>query len=145
MLVKQHALELAPRGITVNGIDLRELKQVSLRGAIAIVPQDTVLFNDTIRYNIHYGRPQASEAVVIQRGDRIAQMVFQKVPAVDLVEEKPWEPGSALVALNPAGMVPVFVDDTGLAVSGVEAMAAQLKTFHATAAASGFEPAALRA
>ena len=46
--------------ITVNSIDVRDLQQVSLRGAIAIVPQDTVLFNDTIRYNIHYGRPDAS-------------------------------------------------------------------------------------
>jgi ATP-binding cassette, subfamily B, heavy metal transporter len=52
--------------ITVNGIDLRELRQVSLRGAIAIVPQDTVLFNDTIRYNIHYGRPDAAASEVIE-------------------------------------------------------------------------------
>jgi ATP-binding cassette subfamily B protein len=52
--------------VTVNGIDLRELKQVSLRGAIAIVPQDTVLFNDTIRYNIHYGRPDAAASEVIE-------------------------------------------------------------------------------
>jgi ATP-binding cassette subfamily B protein len=52
--------------ITINGIDVRDLRQVSLRGAIGIVPQDTVLFNDTIRYNIHYGRPEASEAEVIE-------------------------------------------------------------------------------
>jgi ATP-binding cassette subfamily B protein len=52
--------------ITVNGVDLRDLRQASLRGAIAIVPQDTVLFNDTIRYNIHYGRPGATEAEVIE-------------------------------------------------------------------------------
>ena len=51
--------------ITVNGIDLRDLKQASLRAAIGIVPQDTVLFNDTIRYNIHYGRPEATEGEVI--------------------------------------------------------------------------------
>ena len=45
--------------ILVNGIDIRQLTQASLRNAIGIVPQDTVLFNDTIRYNIHYGRTGA--------------------------------------------------------------------------------------
>jgi len=52
--------------ITINGRDIRDLTQSSLRGAIGIVPQDTVLFNDTIRYNIHYGRTGASEAEVIE-------------------------------------------------------------------------------
>jgi ATP-binding cassette subfamily B protein len=52
--------------ITVNGVDLRDLRQASLRGAIAIVPQDTVLFNDTIRYNIHYGRPDAPPEAVVE-------------------------------------------------------------------------------
>ena len=52
--------------ILVNGIDVKELKQSSLRAAIGIVPQDTVLFNDNIRYNIHYGRTSASEAEVIE-------------------------------------------------------------------------------
>ncbi len=51
--------------VTVNGVDLRQLKQASLRGAIGIVPQDTVLFNDTIFYNIQYGRPDASHEEVI--------------------------------------------------------------------------------
>jgi ATP-binding cassette, subfamily B, heavy metal transporter len=46
--------------ITIDGQNLRDLTQSSLRAAIAIVPQDTVLFNDTIFYNIHYGRPAAS-------------------------------------------------------------------------------------
>jgi ATP-binding cassette subfamily B protein len=45
--------------ILVNGVDTRDLKQSSLRAAIGIVPQDTVLFNDTIYYNIRYGRPEA--------------------------------------------------------------------------------------
>ncbi len=53
-------------GILVDGVDLRDLRQASLRAAIGIVPQDTVLFNDTVRYNIHYGRPQASDAEVIE-------------------------------------------------------------------------------
>jgi ABC-type transport system involved in Fe-S cluster assembly fused permease/ATPase subunit len=51
--------------VTINGTDIRELQQVSLRGAIGIVPQDTVLFNDTIYYNIQYGRPDASHDEVI--------------------------------------------------------------------------------
>ncbi len=51
--------------IRVNGVDLRDLRQSSLRAAIAIVPQDTVLFNDTIYYNIQYGRPSASREEVI--------------------------------------------------------------------------------
>jgi ATP-binding cassette subfamily B protein len=50
--------------IRVNGKSLKDLKQSSLRSAIGIVPQDTVLFNDTIRYNIHYGRPEAAPAEV---------------------------------------------------------------------------------
>jgi len=50
--------------IRVNELDVRELKQASLRAAIGIVPQDTVLFNDTILYNIRYGRPEASDAEV---------------------------------------------------------------------------------
>ncbi len=57
--------DVASGRITVNGVDVRDLKQASLRGAIGIVPQDTVLFNDTIRYNIHYGRPGAAEAEVL--------------------------------------------------------------------------------
>ncbi|MGE4110020.1 MAG: ABC transporter ATP-binding protein/permease, partial [Burkholderiales bacterium] len=51
--------------IRINGVDIRKLHQTSLRGAIAIVPQDTVLFNDTIFYNIQYGRPAASRDEVI--------------------------------------------------------------------------------
>jgi ATP-binding cassette subfamily B protein len=50
--------------ILLNNIDIKEIKQSGLRSAIGIVPQDTVLFNDTIRYNIHYGRTGASEAEV---------------------------------------------------------------------------------
>jgi ATP-binding cassette subfamily B protein len=46
--------------IRINDRDLRQLQQSSLRAAIGIVPQDTVLFNDTLAYNIHYGRPTAS-------------------------------------------------------------------------------------
>ncbi len=45
-------------------VDIREVSQASLRAAIGIVPQDTVLFNDDLRYNIRYGRPEASDAEV---------------------------------------------------------------------------------
>ncbi|HEX4298800.1 MAG TPA: ABC transporter ATP-binding protein/permease, partial [Devosia sp.] len=45
--------------ITIDGQDLRDITQASLRAAIGMVPQDTVLFNDTIAYNIQYGRPDA--------------------------------------------------------------------------------------
>jgi len=51
--------------ITIDGQDIREVTQDSLRAAIGIVPQDTVLFNDTIYYNIAYGRPEASRDEVI--------------------------------------------------------------------------------
>jgi ATP-binding cassette subfamily B protein len=51
--------------VSINGVDTRDLTQSSLRAAIGIVPQDTVLFNDTILYNIHYGRPEASLEEVI--------------------------------------------------------------------------------
>jgi ATP-binding cassette, subfamily B, heavy metal transporter len=52
--------------ISINGEDIRDLAQSSLRAAIGIVPQDTVLFNDTILYNIHYGRPSAAPEEVIE-------------------------------------------------------------------------------
>ena len=51
--------------VRVNGMDIRDVTQASLRAAIGIVPQDTVLFNDTIYYNIHYGRPAASREEVV--------------------------------------------------------------------------------
>lgn len=51
--------------ILIDGQDIRDVTQKSLRAAIGIVPQDTVLFNDTIYYNIAYGRPDASREEVI--------------------------------------------------------------------------------
>ncbi|MEA2771324.1 MAG: ATP-binding cassette, subfamily heavy metal transporter, partial [Acetobacteraceae bacterium] len=52
--------------ILIDGQDIRDVTQDSLRAAIGVVPQDTVLFNDTIRYNIGYGRPDASQAEIEQ-------------------------------------------------------------------------------
>ena len=51
--------------ILINGQDIRGVTQTSLRAAIGIVPQDTVLFNDTIYYNIAYGRPEATREEII--------------------------------------------------------------------------------
>ncbi len=59
--------------IMIDGQDVRDVTQESLRGAIGMVPQDTVLFNDTIAYNVRYGRPDADEAEVHQAAE-IAQI-----------------------------------------------------------------------
>ena len=56
--------ELTSGRIAIDGQDIAEVTQKSLRAAIGMVPQDTVLFNDTIRYNIRYGRPDATNAEV---------------------------------------------------------------------------------
>jgi ATP-binding cassette subfamily B protein len=50
--------------IRIDGQDIRDVTQTSLRRAIGVVPQDTVLFNDTVRYNIAYGRPGAADAEI---------------------------------------------------------------------------------
>jgi ATP-binding cassette subfamily B protein len=56
--------DVSAGAILVNGLDVRNVKQAGLRAAIGIVPQDTVLFNDTILYNIRYGRPEAGDEEV---------------------------------------------------------------------------------
>lgn len=59
--------------ILIDGQDVRDVTQTSLRGAIGMVPQDTVLFNDTIAYNIRYGRPDADEEE-IHKAAELAQI-----------------------------------------------------------------------
>ncbi|MEX2643150.1 MAG: ABC transporter ATP-binding protein/permease, partial [Acetobacterales bacterium] len=59
--------------VRIDGQDLRGITQRSLRAAIGIVPQDTVLFNDTVYYNVAYGRPEASPAEV-EDAARMAQI-----------------------------------------------------------------------
>jgi ATP-binding cassette, subfamily B, heavy metal transporter len=59
--------------ISIDGQDIRDVTQNSLRSAIGMVPQDTVLFNDTIRYNIRYGRWEASDEEV-EEAARLAQI-----------------------------------------------------------------------
>jgi ATP-binding cassette, subfamily B, heavy metal transporter len=59
--------------ILIDGQDIRDVTQASLRAAIGMVPQDTVLFNDTIRYNIRYGQWDATDAAV-EEAARLAQI-----------------------------------------------------------------------
>ncbi|HEY0854842.1 MAG TPA: ABC transporter ATP-binding protein/permease [Devosia sp.] len=67
--------------ITIDGQDLRDITQQSLRSAIGMVPQDTVLFNDTIEYNVRYGRPDATLDEVKRAAD-MAQVgpLIEKLP-----------------------------------------------------------------
>ncbi|MEX0752598.1 MAG: ABC transporter ATP-binding protein/permease, partial [Xanthobacteraceae bacterium] len=65
--------EISGGRILIDGQDIRDVTQRSLREAIGMVPQDTVLFNDTIRYNIRYGRWDASDAEV-EEAARLAQI-----------------------------------------------------------------------
>jgi len=58
--------DITEGSVCVDGIDLRHITQSSLRKAIGIVPQDTVLFNDTIGYNISYANPEATQANIEQ-------------------------------------------------------------------------------
>jgi ABC-type transport system involved in Fe-S cluster assembly fused permease/ATPase subunit len=65
--------ELKSGRILVDGQDISQVTQKSLRAAIGMVPQDTVLFNDTVRYNIRYGRPDATDQEV-EEAARMAQI-----------------------------------------------------------------------
>ncbi|KQU65682.1 metal ABC transporter permease [Aminobacter sp. DSM 101952] len=67
--------------ILIDGQDIRDVSQESLRGAIGMVPQDTVLFNDTIAYNIRYGRVNADEEDV-RKAAELAQIAgfIQRLP-----------------------------------------------------------------
>jgi ATP-binding cassette subfamily B protein len=73
--------------IRINGQDVRTVTQASLRAAIGIVPQDTVLFNETIGYNILYARPTATEAEVIEaaRLANIHQFIAQLPQGYDTI------------------------------------------------------------
>ena len=65
--------DVASGRILIDGQDIRDVDQSSLRRQIGMVPQDTVLFNDTIKYNIRYGRQDASDAEVVEAA-RLAQI-----------------------------------------------------------------------
>ncbi len=65
--------DVAGGRVTIDGQDIRDVTQRSLRAAIGVVPQDTVLFNDTVLYNIRYGRPDATDAEV-EEAARLARI-----------------------------------------------------------------------
>jgi len=65
--------DVAGGRVTIDGQDIRDVTQASLRAALGVVPQDTVLFNDTILYNIRYGRPDATDEEV-REAARMAQI-----------------------------------------------------------------------
>ena len=70
--------------VSIDGQDLRGVTQASLRGTLGLVPQDVVLFNDTIRYNIGYGNPNATqqeldEVIRVLRGDHLAFARLEKL------------------------------------------------------------------
>ena len=65
--------DVAGGRVTIDGQDIRHVTQLSLRAALGVVPQDTVLFNDTILYNIRYGRPDATDEEVHEAA-RLAQI-----------------------------------------------------------------------
>jgi ATP-binding cassette, subfamily B, heavy metal transporter len=69
--------ELTGGRVTIDGQDISQVTQASLRAAIGIVPQDTVLFNDTIGYNIAYGREGAGEEEIVRaaKGAAIADFI----------------------------------------------------------------------
>ena len=62
--------------ITIDSQDIRDVKQDSVRASLGIVPQDTVLFNDTIRYNIAYGRPGSTDAEIEDAARRAHVLEF---------------------------------------------------------------------
>jgi ABC-type transport system involved in Fe-S cluster assembly fused permease/ATPase subunit len=67
--------------VKIDGVDIRKISQKSLRSMMGIVPQDTVLFNDTIHYNIAYGNPDATEAEIIDAA--------KKAEIYDFIESLP--------------------------------------------------------
>ncbi len=80
---KSTVLNLIPRfydvnsgRVTIDGTDIRDVTLASLRGSIALVTQETVLFDDTVRNNIAYGRPEASEADIVAAAEAAAAHDF---------------------------------------------------------------------
>jgi ATP-binding cassette subfamily B protein len=73
--------DVAGGRVTIDGQDIRDVTQASLRAAMGVVPQDTVLFNDTILYNIRYGRPEATDAEVREAGPPRPDRRIHQAPA----------------------------------------------------------------
>jgi ATP-binding cassette, subfamily B, heavy metal transporter len=87
LLYRFYDIPPAQGRISVNGHDVRGLTQDSLRRSIGIVPQDTVLFNDTVAYNIAYGRPEATreEVEAAARSARIHDFIVNVPKGYDTV------------------------------------------------------------
>ncbi|KAI8916581.1 hypothetical protein DFJ77DRAFT_460401 [Powellomyces hirtus] len=81
--------------IRIDGVDIRDLKQKDLRHMIGVVPQDTVLFNDTIKYNVMYGRPDATDEEVLAASES-AQIHDRILTFPDAYETKVGERGLRL-------------------------------------------------
>ena len=79
--------------VLLDGMDLREVRQAALRRAIALVPQDVALFNDSLYANIAFGRPEASEAEVWAAAEAAELAPIHRGPAATR-----WRPGSASAA-----------------------------------------------
>lgn len=73
--------------LTIDGQDVRDVSQHSLQASIGVVPQDTVLFNDSIRYNIAYARPEATEAelIAVAKAARIHDFILSLPEGYDTV------------------------------------------------------------
>jgi len=80
--------DVAAGSVRIDGQDIRDVTQSSLRAAIGSVPQDTVLFNDSIYYNIAYGRPDASREEVEQAA-RLAR-IHDFTCAAGRLQTRPW-------------------------------------------------------
>ena len=85
--------DVAGGRVTIDGQDIRDVTQTSLRAAIGVVPQDTVLFNDTILYNIRYGRPDATDEEV-QEAARMAQIDELHPPRCPRATARWWASGA---------------------------------------------------
>ena len=63
--------------VTIDGVDLRDLKMAALRGAVALVPQDVALFNDSLHANIGFSRPDATSAEVRPRIEKSRELLAE--------------------------------------------------------------------
>ena len=88
--------------VTIDGQDLRDITQESLRAAIGMVPQDTVLFNDSIGYNIEYGRPGATPEEV--RSAAAMAPASTRTNAESWVQARECLSGQTLTCIPPTGV-----------------------------------------
>ena len=92
--------DVAAGRVTVDGQDIRDVRQASLRAAIGIVPQDTVLFNDTIYYNIAYGRPGGDAGRRVEEAARQAAASTTSSPSLPARLRHAWSARSGTQAVR---------------------------------------------